>query len=225
MLFAAARRSPSAASRPWRSPGGGSSSAWTCGTRASTSWSPGAGRSATSLRQRAEPGAGPGLLTYPFVKLFALVRGLRLTGYVLYMRHLYLLHDDRGRGRGLSAAPPSRALGAGAAGRRGVRHVPPLGDAAAELQHHRAGLPHARRRAGRLGRGLGRGRRYALASGAAFGVAVVAYPSLLFIVPFFAVFLAFALGRRAVAHGVGGRVPASARSRRPADGARRPGAR
>jgi len=46
---------------------------------------------------------------------------------------------------------------------------------------------------------LGTGRRFAVASGAAFGVAVAAYPSLLFIVPFYAVFLAFAHGRRAAA--------------------------
>jgi hypothetical protein len=46
---------------------------------------------------------------------------------------------------------------------------------------------------------LGKGRRFACASGAAFGVAVAAYPSLLFIVPFCAVFFVFAQGRRAAA--------------------------
>jgi len=38
-----------------------------------------------------------------------------------------------------------------------------------------------------------------LASGVAYGLSVVAYPTLVFIVPFLPVFLAFALGRRAVA--------------------------
>ena len=79
-------------------------------------------------------------------------------------------------------------------------HVHLLGHAAAQLQHHRPRLPHPGRRARRVGgASLARGRRFALASGAAFGVAVAAYPSLLFIVPFYAVFLAFAQGRRAVA--------------------------
>ena len=42
-------------------------------------------------------------------------------------------------------------------------------------------------------------RGWALASGAASGLAVVAYPTLLFVLPFYAVFLAFAFGRRVVA--------------------------
>ena len=33
----------------------------------------------------------PGFVMYPFVKLFAVLRDYDVTGYVLYMRHLYLL--------------------------------------------------------------------------------------------------------------------------------------
>ena len=46
---------------------------------------------------------------------------------------------------------------------------------------------------------LGKGRAYAFASGAAFGVAVVAYPTLLFVLPFIAVLFVLAHGRRAIA--------------------------
>ncbi len=46
---------------------------------------------------------------------------------------------------------------------------------------------------------LGKGRRYAACAGAALALAIVAYPSLMFIVPFCAVFFVLAQGRRAPA--------------------------
>jgi len=138
------------------------------------------------------------LLDYPFVKLFGIVRDYDVTGLVLYTRHLYLL----------------MMLGVAAAVflvlRRVVRWELALPVACVyvsfiflgtpQLSHNTMGVAFLT-----LGAALGswvvlegRGRVWALASGAAYGFAVVAYPTLLFIVPFYAVFLAFALGRRAV---------------------------
>jgi hypothetical protein len=140
----------------------------------------------------------PGLLEYPFIKLFAMVRGYEVTGLVLYTRHLYLL----------------MMLGVAAAVflilRRVVRWELALPVACVyvafifwetpQLSYNTMGAAFLT-----LGAALGlwvvlegRGRVWALASGAAYGLAIVAYPTLLFIVPFCAVFLAFALGRRAV---------------------------
>jgi len=139
----------------------------------------------------------PGLLEYPFIKLFALVRGYEATGLVLYTRHLYLL----------------LMIGVAAAVFLIVRRLVrwPLGLLIAavfvgfifwntpQLSYNTMGAAFLT-----LGSALGLwvvieggGRRWAFASGAAFGLAVVAYPTLLFIMPFYAVFMAFALGRRA----------------------------
>jgi hypothetical protein len=138
------------------------------------------------------------LLDYPFVKLFGIIRDYDVTGFVLYTRHLYLL----------------LMLGVAAAvfliGRRLMRWelALPLASVyvsfiflqAPQLSYNTMGAAFLT-----LGAALGlwvvlegRGRVWALASGAAFGLAAVAYPTLLFIVPFYAVFFAFALGRRAV---------------------------
>ena len=138
------------------------------------------------------------LLEYPFIKLFGIVRGYDVTGLVLYTRHLYLL----------------MMLGVAAAVflmlRRVVRWELALPIASVyvsfiflqtpQLSYNTMGSALLT-----LGAALGswivlegRGRVWALASGGAYGLAAVAYPTLLFIVPFFAVFLAFALGRRAV---------------------------
>jgi hypothetical protein len=139
-----------------------------------------------------------GFLEYPFIKLFGIVRGYDVTGLMLYTRHLYLL----------------LMIGVAAAVflvlRRLVRWELALPVACVyvgyifwetpQLSYNTMGAAFLT-----LGAvfGLwvvveGRGRGWALASGAAYGLAVVAYPTLLFIVPFCAVFLAFALGRRAV---------------------------
>ena len=160
-----------------------------------------------------------GFVMYPFVKLFALVRDYDVTGYVLYMRHLYLLMMFvaavavflllRRLVRWELAALASTVF---------VTHIP---WATPQLSYNTIALAFLTIAAA-LGAWvvvLGKGRRYALASGAALGVAVAAYPTLLFIVPFYAVFLAFALGRRAVALLAEGTLSPSARPRRPADGA------
>ena len=117
-----------------------------------------------AVRARAEPGAdSPASSMYPFVKLFAVLRDYDVTGHVLYMRHLYLLMMI---GVAVAVFLLLRRLvrwELAAAGRHRVRHVHLLGHAAAQLQHHRARLAHAR--APRSGLGSccsGKGRRFAL---------------------------------------------------------------
>ena len=95
----------------------------------------------------------PGLLTYPFVKLFGVLRGYDVTGLMLYTRHLYLLLMVavavvaflflRRLVRWQLALPAAAVY----------RHVHLLGDAAAQLQHDGARVPHAERHAERVGGG------------------------------------------------------------------------
>lgn len=141
----------------------------------------------------------PGLLLYPFIKLFALVRDSDVTGLVLYGRHLYLF----------------MALGVAVVAfvvlRRLVRWELSLPIAAlcvAFLARDTPQLSSTTMGAALLTLGSVLGLRaviapptrgWALASGAALGIAIVAYPTLLFVAPFYAVFLAFAFGRRVVA--------------------------
>jgi hypothetical protein len=139
-----------------------------------------------------------GLLAYPFVKLFGVVSGYDVTGLVLYTRHLYLL------------MMLAVAVAVFVVLRRIVRwelasaiaavYVTGIYWGTPQLSYNTMGAAFLT-----LGATLGlwvvlegRSRAWAFASGAAYGVAVVAYPTLLFIVPYFGVFLAFALGRRAV---------------------------
>lgn len=140
-----------------------------------------------------------GFLVYPFVKAFGIVRDYDVTGLVLYTRHLHL----------------GMWLLVGVVVFLAVRRLMrwPLALAVAsvyvgfifwqtpQLSYNTMGAAFLT-----LGTALGLwvvmgwgGRRWAFASGLAFGLAVVAYPTLLFIMPFYAVFLAFALGRRSVA--------------------------
>ncbi len=139
-----------------------------------------------------------GLLSYPFVKLYELVGGGDVTGLVLYTRHVYL---------GFAVLVAASAY---IAARRLVRPGLAALVAAPYLTTVLFETPQLTANtlcAGLLTVGaalgsvtvIGGRRRYALAGGAAFGLACVAYPTVLFIVPFAAVFLAFALGRRAVA--------------------------
>lgn len=138
-------------------------------------------------------------LTYPFVKAFALITGNDSGGLVLFMRHLYLLFMV-----GVAAAVFLLL-------RRLVRWELALLVAAVNVGFVFWGIPdltHNTVAAGLLTVGFtlgarllvgGRDRRCALAAGLCHGLAVVAYPTLLFVMPFFAVFLAFALGRQATA--------------------------
>lgn len=138
------------------------------------------------------------LLDYPFIKLFGIVRDYDATGLVLYTRHVYLLLT-------LAVAAVVFLIV-----RRLVRWELALPVAAVYVSLIFLQMPqpsYSTMGAAFLTLGAalglwvvveGRGRKWAFASGAAYGLAVVAYPTLLFILPFYAVFLAFALGRRAV---------------------------
>jgi hypothetical protein len=141
----------------------------------------------------------PGFVMYPFAKLFAVVRGYDVTGYVLYMRHVYLLMM-------IAVAVAVFLLL-----RRLVRwqlallvatvFVTLIFWATPQLSYNTIAIAFLTLGAvlGAWVVVLGKGRWYALASGAAFGTAVAVYPSLLFIVPFYAFFLALARGHRSVA--------------------------
>ncbi len=139
-----------------------------------------------------------GLLSYPFFKLYALLGGGDSTGLVIYGRHLYL---------GFAVLV---AVTVFVVARRLLRPELAALVAAPFLTVILFETPQLT--ANTLGAGLlaagaalgavyvtGGRRRYALASGAAIGFACVAYPTVLFTVPFMAVFLAFSVGRRAVA--------------------------
>jgi len=140
-----------------------------------------------------------GLIEYPFIKLFAVIRGYDVTGLVLYTRHLYLLLML------VVAAVVWLAV------RRLVRWQLALPVAAVFITFifwQTPQLSYDTMGAAFLTLGTAFGLqvvlggptgRWAFAAGVAFGLAAVAYPTLLFVMPFFAVFLAFALGRRAVA--------------------------
>ncbi len=141
----------------------------------------------------------PGFIVYPFVKAFGLVRGYDVTGLMLYTRHLYLLLMI-----GVAAAVFLLL-------RRLVRwqlallvacvYVTYIFWATPQLSYNTlaiAFLTLSVTLGGWVVMGLG-GPRFALASGVSLGFAVIAYPSLLFIVPFWGVLLAFALGLRAPA--------------------------
>jgi hypothetical protein len=141
----------------------------------------------------------PGLLAYPFEKLFGIVRGNDPTGLVLYMRHVYLLMMIAVAVgvflllRKLTRWQLALLVAAG--------YVTFIFMATPQLSYNTMALAFLTLCAvfgARVVLGLG-GSGYACASGAALGIAIVAYPSLLVLVPFFAVFFVFAQGRRAAA--------------------------
>ena len=141
----------------------------------------------------------PAILEYPFFKVFGLVTGNDPTGLVLYARHLYFVLFV------FVAVVVFLVL------KRLVRwelalliavlNVTFIFWATPQLSYNTMALAFLTLAAALGGRAvmLEGGRWAALASGASLGLAVVAYPSLLFVVPFWAVSLAFAHGRRAVA--------------------------
>jgi hypothetical protein len=141
----------------------------------------------------------PGLLLYPFVKLFAVLRDNDVAGLVLYGRHLYLFMT---LGVAVAAFVVLRRLV------RWELSLPIAAVCVAFLSRDTPQLSSTTMGAALLTLGSVLGLRavidppargWALASGAALGLAIVAYPTLLFVAPFYAVFLAFAFGRRVVA--------------------------
>ena len=141
----------------------------------------------------------PAMLTYPFVKVFGIVRGNDPTGLMLYTRHLYLV---------LMICTAVMVflllrrlvwwqLALLAAG----LYVTYIFWATPQLSYNTFALALLTISAALMGRvvaGFG-GPRAALAAGGVMGLAVVAYPSLLALVPFFAILFAFAHGRRVAA--------------------------
>ena len=138
-----------------------------------------------------------GLLTYPFVKLFALVRGENVTGLVLYDRHLYLVLAVVAAACVFALA--RRSLTASLAALVGAPFVTIVLFETPQLTANTLGalLLVAGAALGSV-TVLGGGRRYALAAGVVFGLACVAYPTVFLLAPFVAIFLAFSVGQRAV---------------------------
>jgi hypothetical protein len=140
----------------------------------------------------------PGLVTYPFIKAFGVLRHYDVTGLMLYTRHLYLLLMI------VVAAVAFLFL------RQLVRWqlallascvvVTYVYWATPQLSYNTLALAFLTLSATLAAwvAAAGGRRLLALASGVCLGVACVAYPTLLFTVPFWAVLFAFAHGRRAV---------------------------
>ena len=138
-----------------------------------------------------------GLLAYPFVKLFALVRGGDVAGLVLYERHLYLALAVIVAGCVFVLA--RKSLSASLAALVAAPFVTVVLFETPQLTANTLGalLLVAGAALGAVAV-LGGGRRWALAAGIAFGLACVAYPTVLLLMPFVAVFLAFSVGERTV---------------------------
>ncbi len=146
------------------------------------------------LRGRDEPRHGRGLSMYPFVKLYALAGGNDATGIFLYMRYLYLAF--------VVAVSAAVFLWL----RTQVRWQIALACAAvatAFVFWNVTDLTYNTLAAGFLTLGFvlglwvvvgGRGWRFALAAGVCHALAVIAYPTLLFIMPFVAVAFVLAQG-------------------------------
>jgi hypothetical protein len=138
-----------------------------------------------------------GLLSYPFVKLYALLGGNDVTGLVLYDRHLYLLLSLFAAGTVYLLARQS--LHAALAALVSAPFVTVVLFETPQLTPSTlCALLLAIGAALGSVTVLGGSRGYALAAGAAFGLGCVAYPTVLLLAPFVAVLLAFALGHRVV---------------------------
>lgn len=139
-----------------------------------------------------------GLLSYPFVKLYAAFNGNDVTGLVLYGRHVYL-------GVSLLAAltvflMARRSLPGALAALVSAPFVTVLLFETPQLTANTlCALSLTAGSALVAVAVLGGSRRCALVAGVAFGLACVAYPTVLLLAPFVAVLLAFSVGDRAVA--------------------------
>jgi hypothetical protein len=140
-----------------------------------------------------------GFLTYPFVKLYAIVGGNGAPGLFLYMRCLYLLF--------VAAVGACAFLWLRTQTRWQIA-VAIAAVATTFVFWRITDLTDNTLAAGFLTLGFvlglwvvvsGRGRRYALAAGICHGLAVIAYPTLLFIMPFIAIAFALSQGRQATA--------------------------
>ncbi len=136
-----------------------------------------------------------GLITYPFVKLFAVIEGRDVTGLVLYDRHIYLGLAV------LTAACVAVLARRFLPGALAVLVAAPFATVFLfEVPQATANSLCALLLAAGASFGavavLGGSRRNAWFAGVAFGLAGVAYPTVLLLAPFVAVLLAFSVGDR-----------------------------
>ena len=138
-----------------------------------------------------------GMLAYPFVKLFALARGGDVTGLVLFDRHLYLVLAVLVAACVFQLA--RRSLPASLAALVGAPFVTIVLFETPQLTANTLGalLLTAGAALGAV-TVLGGSRWYVLAAGVAFGLACIAYPTVVLTAPFVAILLAFSVGQRAV---------------------------
>ena len=138
-----------------------------------------------------------GLLSYPFFKLYAVLGGNDVTGLVLYGRHLYLALTVIAAGTVFLVA--RRSLPGALAALVSAPFVTIVLFETPQLTANSFGalLLTAGAALGAV-TVLGGPRGYALAAGVAFGLACVAYPTVLLLAPFVAVLLAFSVGERGV---------------------------
>ena len=149
-----------------------------------------------------------GLLTYPFVKLYAFIGGNDPTGLVLYDRHLYL---------GLGALTAGCVALFARRWLPGVLAVlvaaPFVSVVLFETPQVTANTLCALLLSASAALGaisiLGGPRAWALGAGVAFGLAGVAYPTVLLLTPFVAVLLAFSVGDRLIPSSATGGTKAS----------------
>ncbi len=144
-----------------------------------------------------------GMLPYPFFKLYALLGGNDATGLVLYGRHLYLVLAVLVAGVVFLLA--RRSLPAPLAALVSAPFITIVLFETPQLTANTlcALLLTAGAALGAVAV-LGGARGYSLAAGVAFGLACVAYPTVLLLAPFVAVFLAFSVGDRAALMVAGG---------------------
>ena len=138
-----------------------------------------------------------GLLSYPFFKLYAVLGGNDVTGLVLCGRHVYLAVSVLAALAVFVLA--RRSLPSALAALVGAPFVTILLFETPQLTANTLSALSLTAGAA-LGAVtvLGGRRRCALAAGVAFGLACVAYPTVLLLAPFVAVFLAFSVGDRSV---------------------------
>ncbi|HEX5643730.1 MAG TPA: hypothetical protein VFZ86_15565 [Thermoleophilia bacterium] len=138
-----------------------------------------------------------GLLSYPFFKLYAVLGGNDVTGLVLYGRHVYLAVSVLAALAVFVLA--RRSLPSALAALVGAPFVTVLLFETPQLTANTlCALSLTAGAALGAVTVLGGRRRCALAAGVAFGLACVAYPTVLLLAPFVAVFLAFSVGDRSV---------------------------
>jgi hypothetical protein len=140
-----------------------------------------------------------GFLTFPFIKAFALASGEHAGGLVLFSRHLYLVFVTAVAA--VAAASLRRFVSWPLALAVSLVVVTFVFRATPDLTYNTLamGLLTLGFAIGAMHLGQRAGRRTAALAGLCHGLAVVAFPTLLFVTPFVAIFLVLAHGRQAQA--------------------------